>query len=73
MACGHTTAISTSDERPYQPISHRCPECVIRHNVIMVARGMPDVEDGITGGEHHSCGRSRRQTTRLAAEGPART
>lgn len=45
----------------------------MRRDVVMVAHGVPEVEDDSTGGENHSCSRSRSPTTRLAADGPART
>lgn len=51
MSCGHTTTTSTSDGRPYQPSTHRCPERRIRRAVVMVARDMPEVDDDSTGGE----------------------
>jgi len=51
MSCGHTTPTSTGDGRPYQPSTHRCPERRTRRAVVMVARGIPEVDDDSTGGE----------------------
>ena len=51
MSCGHTTTTSTGDGRPQQPSAHRYPERRIRRAVVMVARGIPVVDDDSTGRE----------------------
>lgn len=69
MSCGQTTTISTGDGRPDQPSTHRCPARGIRRDAIMVARGIPEVEDDSSGGENHSCGSRARR--RASPHGPA--
>lgn len=51
MCCGHTTTASTVDGRAYQPSTHRRSERRIRRAVVMVARGITEVDDDSTGKE----------------------